>query len=73
MSDFRLKPADVFDYSVYLLYRGVGWALAMFAFALGVWSGSIQLAGWDTYCSVVTVVWRWRTSESLFPIGLAKR
>ena len=41
MSNFRLKPADVLDYIVYLLYRGVGWLLGSFAVALGVWSGSI--------------------------------
>ncbi len=47
MSDFRLKPADVFDYLVYLVYRGVGWALGClplhWVFGLG------QFIGWLGY------------------------
>jgi heptosyltransferase-2 len=47
MSTFRLKPADVVDYNVYLLYRALGWLLRClplrWVFHLG------QLAGWLGY------------------------
>jgi len=47
MSTFRLKPADVVDYSVYVLYRGVGWLLGClpltWVFGLG------QSVGWLGY------------------------
>lgn len=43
MSDFRLKIATVLDYSVYLLYRGVGWLLGRlplaWVFRLGQFAG----------------------------------
>ncbi len=47
MSNFRLKPGDVFDFFVYLIYRGVGWLLGClplsWVFGLG------QSAGWLGY------------------------
>jgi heptosyltransferase-2 len=47
MSNFRLKPADVFDYSVYLIFRGLGWLLGClplrWVFGLG------QSVGWLGY------------------------
>ena len=47
MSNFQLKPADVLDYTVYLIYRGVGWLLGClplrWVFDLG------QCIGWLGY------------------------
>ena len=47
MSNFRLRPADVLDYSVYLIFRGLGWLLGClplrWVFGLG------QSVGWLGY------------------------
>jgi heptosyltransferase-2 len=47
MSTFRLKPADVPDYIVYLIYRGVGWALGCLPLAWVFRLG--QSVGWLGY------------------------
>src|ERR1700727_1254962 len=45
MSTFRLKPADVVDYAVYILYRGLGWLLRFlplpWVFGFGQFAGLI--------------------------------
>jgi heptosyltransferase II len=53
MSNVRLKPGDIFDYAVYLIYRGVGWLLGclplrwVFAFGQSVgWLGYVLLGGY---------------------------
>jgi heptosyltransferase-2 len=47
MSNYRLRPADVLDYSVYLIFRGLGWLLGClplrWVFGLG------QSVGWLGY------------------------
>src|ERR1700730_4084279 len=53
MSTFRLKPSDIPDYIVYLIYRGIGWTLGClplaWVFRLGQsvgWLGYILLGGY---------------------------
>ena len=47
MSTFRLKPSDIPDYIVYLIYRGIGWALACLPLAWVFRLG--QSVGWLGY------------------------
>jgi heptosyltransferase-2 len=47
MSTFRLKPSDIPDYIVYLIYRGIGWALGCLPLAWVFRLG--QSVGWLGY------------------------
>jgi heptosyltransferase II len=47
MSTFRLKPSDIPDYIVYLIYRGIGWALGCLPLAWVFRLG--QAVGWLGY------------------------
>jgi heptosyltransferase II len=47
MSTFRLKPADIPDYIIYLIYRGIGWALGCLPLAWVFRLG--QSVGWLGY------------------------